>query len=157
MRRDGCVLVSVVDVAYRIANGDPPKWLIPALEYFREWIFVVENPDKEIKKRVEFMQEAADTLLKNLPMFLALPFGWQAPKEVQIVLAALPLIKKDLDRLSSYRQRGRKPDVDRELCAAVIVEAWKLVNGKAQPRSEGFLEACNLYWGVYRRTARRGR
>jgi len=61
------------------------------------------------------------------------------------MLYALPLVKKDLDRLAKKRI-GRRPEVQREICAAVAVEAWKLLHGKAKPRSDEFLEACRDYW-----------
>ena len=32
------------------------------------------------------------------------------------------------------------------ICAEVIVEAWKLIHGKAEPRSEKVYEACEEYW-----------
>ena len=51
--------------------------------------------------------------------------------------------------LEHFRSR---PNIGRAMCAAAIVGAWTLVHGKAQPRSERLLEACNMYWGVYRRT-----
>ena len=44
------------------------------------------------------------------------------------------------DREDQYR------DVRREICAAVIIEAWKLLHGEAEPRSESFEQACADYW-----------
>ena len=36
--------------------------------------------------------------------------------------------------------------VERQVCAAIVVEAWTLIHGKAQPRSDWLYRACNEYW-----------
>jgi hypothetical protein len=64
---------------------------------------------------------------------------------VTFVLEALPRIKRDLDRLNK-QGLGRPPNVRREVCAAVVVEAWRLLRGKAEPRSGETEQACKDYW-----------
>jgi hypothetical protein len=132
------------DVARIIANGDPPAWLLQGLEYFSADLrpSKIEVDDKRI---IKDMKAAADTLLKYLPAYQALPFGVKAPDQVVAVLDALPWIKEDLERLSQDR-KGRKPNTADEICAAVVVEAWKLVHGKVERRSDRLYEACYEYW-----------
>jgi hypothetical protein len=143
------VLHSVVCVAYCIAQGappverDPPEWLIPALQHFIEGTVVTGDTKSVIRD----MLSATDTLLKWLPGFQRIPWGIKPPDYVWPILAALPQLKTDLEKLS-VRRKGRPPNIGREVCAAVIVEAWKLVHGKVQPQSKGLLEACNMYWRV---------
>jgi hypothetical protein len=36
----------------------------------------------------------------------------------------------------------------REVCAAVVVEAWRRIHGKVQPQSKQLFEACKAYWGA---------
>jgi hypothetical protein len=76
---------------------------------------------------------------------LNLPYGIEYPEDVAVVLDALPRIKKDLDRLDQ-KQIGRRPDAQREICAAVIVEAWKIIHGRAKPRSLKLEQVCSDYW-----------
>jgi hypothetical protein len=71
----GCVLFSSIEVAYAVAEGDPPKWLVRSLEHFR-----VIKPSRDIS-------------------------------------------------------------------AAVVIEAWRLLHGKVGPR-EKLYAACKMYWGV---------
>jgi hypothetical protein len=71
--------------------------------------------------------------------------GIQTPDDVNAVLHALPRILKDLKRVQS-RRSGRRKNVQRQVCAAVIMECWKLIRGKAQPRSLQFQEVCGAYW-----------
>ena len=135
------------DVARIIAKGDPPKWLVLGLTQFSGGIGVdTSNEDRQrFETLIKRMHEAADTLIKWLPIWGQLPYGIQYPEDVAVVLDALPRIKKDLDRLDR-KQIGRRPDHQREICAAVIVEAWKIIRGRAKPRSLQLQQACSDYW-----------
>src|SRR5262249_59300128 len=64
---------------------------------------------------------------------------------IALMLYALPRLKADLDRLRK-KSVGRPPDTQREICAAVVVEAWKLTRGKAEPHSLHLRKACSDYW-----------
>jgi hypothetical protein len=134
-------------VASIIAKGEPPGWLVIALEHFSLDIGddISRDDRKRFENAVEQMHNAADVLLKWLPMYQHMGLGIQCPPEVDVVLDALPAIKTDLERLNS-RRTGRPPDVRREICAAVVVEAWKMIHRKAEPYSNMLWNACAGYW-----------
>ena len=146
-----------VDVGRRIAKGDPPLWLLIGLTHFSAQskggkvvrggigVDVTDEDHRFFDTQISRMQDAADTLMKWLPMWGQLSYGVQCPEDVAVVLDALPRIKKDLDRLDQ-KKIGRRPEVQREICAGVIVEAWKLLHGRAKPRSLQLQEACSDYW-----------
>jgi hypothetical protein len=135
------------DVARSIAKGDPPKWLILGLTQFSGGIgSKVSDEDRRLfETQIKRMHGGADTLIKWLPIWGNLPYGIQYPEDVAVVLDALPRIKKDLDRLGR-KQIGRTPDTQREICAAVVLEAWKIIHSRPEPRSRHLLEACRDYW-----------
>jgi hypothetical protein len=138
-----------IPVARIIAKGEPPPWLLIGLNHFGSYI-ASDTSDKRklFQNAVEQMDRAAEVLLRWLPFYYqSMGYGAQCPDEVTVVLASLPRIKKDLELLSRKRT-GRRPDVRREICAAVIIEAWKLIHGKAEPRSQQLEQACKDYWGV---------
>jgi hypothetical protein len=135
------------DVARTVANGDPPDWLVLGLEHFGGSIGVdISKKDRRhFDNIVKQMQGAVHILQTWAPMWLHAGFGLQCPEHVVALLYALPRVKKDLD-IFAKKQIGRRPDENREICAAVIVEAWKLLHGKVEPNSLKFQRACNEYW-----------
>ncbi len=133
-----------LDVGRKIAKGEPPLWLLIGLNHFSGSIGA-DTKGVRLKETVEQMHRAADVLLTWLPAFRHLGFGLRSPDDVETVLAALPRIKGDLERLGRP-SNGRKPNVRRAVCAAVVVEAWRLLHGKAEPRSVPLMEACDEYW-----------
>jgi hypothetical protein len=146
-----------VDVGRRIAKGEPPLWLLIGLNHFSGQrkqkkvvrggigIDLTDEDHRFFETQISRMRDAADTLMKWLPIWKHAGYGIQCPKEVAVVLDALPRIKKDLDGLDR-KQMGRRPKVQREICAAVVVEAWKIIHGRAEPRSLKLQEACKEYW-----------
>src|SRR5262249_15920137 len=132
-------------VARTIAHGDPPKWLAVGLTQFSPGIGSHDTDDIDIYKIIEERQGATDTLIKRLPIFGGLGFGMPCPEEVTVALHVLPRIKEDLDRLA-VRRMGRPPDARRDMCAAVVAMAWKLLYGKIEPQSLRLQEACGEYW-----------
>jgi hypothetical protein len=138
------------DVARKIADGKTPDWLMVGLEHFSDFVGAKRDTAKGDKRFLDLlhrMHDAADLLIKNLPFFSCLPAGLKMPNDVVIALDVLPRIKADL-ALAQKRSRGGgpRPNVPRQVCAAVIVEAWKLVHGHVEPRSPKLAEACNEYW-----------
>lgn len=130
-------------VAGLVAKGEPPDWLLRGLEHFRAGI----GADREDQYRdaLRPMADATEKLLYLLQVYEHLPFGLERPADVGTLLDVLPRLKEDLDRITKPR-RVRAPDVRREICAAVIIEAWKLLHGEAEPRSENLEQACAYYW-----------
>jgi hypothetical protein len=134
-----------LDVARNIAKADPPLWLLVGLTHFSAGI----GSDKA-KYRQQFdrivgdMSDAVNVLLEWLPIYRQLGFGAQCPDEIKVALAILPKIKAELDQLGSPPHRPK--NANREICAAVVVEASRLLHGNVARRSEQLYEACNDYW-----------
>ena len=132
------------EAAARIIIDPPPEWLTRAFEHFGRDITPGSEPS-DVGDRIERMRDACDTLMKGLPTFMYMPFGLRAPNKVVLVLGLLPEVRRYIDRACQPRT-ARKPDAEHIICAGVIVEAWKLIHGKAVPRSEKVYEACEEYW-----------
>ena len=137
-------------VAHIIANP-PPKWLAEKLAQFSPFIATEITSDEadELDKKIVEMHDAAVTLIKYLPGINVggSLLGMLASRDVTTALEVLPRIRKGLARLTKPRGTGRRHDVPREFCAAVIVEAWKLLHdGSVEPQSSKVLEACAVYW-----------
>jgi len=135
------------EVARLIAKGDPPNWLILALAHFSDGIGVEMSAEdrRSFDKTVERMQDAIRYLMKWLPMYVNAAYGEKCPEDIALALHVLPKVKAHLDLLPDNGV-GRRPDVQREVCAAVVLESWKLLHGKAQHNSDRFMEACSEYW-----------
>jgi len=59
-----------VDVAHRIAKGEPPLWLLIGLNHFSRSIGTDASDVRErLKNIVEQMHDAAGVLLKWLPIY----------------------------------------------------------------------------------------
>jgi hypothetical protein len=131
-------------VARTIAQGDPPDWLVPALEHFRGFVATKPLSKKEYQwawKHSEEMRRAADVLIKDLQRIFK---GVSSPD----VATAIKVLTKTKN---FYRERprtggGHRPHAQRLVCAAVVVEAWKLVRGNAKPQSIEVLSSCADYW-----------
>jgi hypothetical protein len=135
----------MMEVARIIAEGDPPDWLPRYLEHFSNDIAPIKD-HRFINSIVGDLSSATDTLLKWLPRWQRLPFGLNAsPVYLDDLLSALPRLKSDLDKLGR-KSPGRKPDISREVCAAVVIEAFRSVRGEVKPRSDELYEACRMYW-----------
>jgi hypothetical protein len=145
-------IVPMVAVASTIAKGDPPEWLVLALANFQDFVGgeVTSEEARGFAQITAQMHDAADKLITWLPAFLAMPTVIKPPNEVHIALEVLPKIKAYLARAMNQppRKGGPKPNVERQVCAAIVVEAWTLIHGKAQPRSDWLYRACNEYWQV---------
>jgi hypothetical protein len=134
-----------VGVAHIIC-ADVPQWLPVALAHYAVWLGVATKQlQPEFNKRIQQMQEAVRVLKNSLPMWENLGFNVECPHSVKLVLDGLPGLKEELDKLSRKRV-GRPPDVQREVCAAVIMEAWRIIHGRVEARSDQLYRACNQYW-----------
>ena len=132
-----------VDVARIVAKGDPPEWLVQGLAHFSADLGA--GPADEYQYAIKRMAEATDDLLTFLPAFKNLPYGLNGDAVVATLLQELLWLKESLARISKPR-RHRPPNIRREICAAVIIEASKLLHGKVEPRSSKLAQACADYW-----------
>jgi hypothetical protein len=119
------------------------RWMITGLEHFRLDLKPGMIDRDHFFRVFKQMRDATDTLLRYLPLFEHLPFGMSCSK-VQVVLALLPSIRKELARIQ--RKPGKPPKIEQRLCASVIVETWRRHHGEVKPRSERLYEACQAYW-----------
>ena len=147
------------EVASIIAKGLPPEWLVLGLEHFSGLLGLdpmTSDEDKQIRKSLSEMDYAADLLIRRLPLFAILHAGVQCPDDVALALDVLPRIRKLLACVAKppARKGGQHPNTLRKICAAVVVEAWRIIHRKPEPRSVELWEACNKYWqacgGEYR-------
>jgi hypothetical protein len=140
-------------VARIIAKGEPPQWLVIGLDHFSELVCpdnrTTRNEDRQRDEIYERMHAAADYLIKHLQIFSRAGFS----EDVAVARRVLPKIKK-LIPYRTPRSGGPRPNILHQVCAAVVVEAWRLAHGKPEPRSVQLLTACNEYWlacgGEYR-------
>jgi hypothetical protein len=130
------------NVAGIIAKGDPPEWLQQGLAQFSD---IGAEPADEYQYAIERMAKATDELLMFLPAYKNLPYGLEGNSVVATLLQELLWLKGSLARISKP-PRHRPPDIRREICAAVIIEASKLLHGKVEPRSIKLAQACADYW-----------
>ena len=86
------------------------------LEQLSEAISV--ETDQSLRRHIEQMHDATTTLMKLLPAFQQMPFG--GVHNFRVILDALPLLKKDLERTKRKLPANRKPNTQREICAAVV-------------------------------------
>jgi hypothetical protein len=139
------------DVARIIAKGVPPKWLAIGLEQFSGFIASERSTSDESKRFqsiIEQMHDAAGKLITWLPSYSHRPI-MECPNDVGIALDVLPRIKEDLARvMQTQRGGGPRPNIQRRFCAPVVVEAWRLVRPKLQPRSLKLYTACAEYWRI---------
>src|SRR5215475_13873597 len=117
-----------LDAARTIAKGKPPPWLLIGLTHFSAGIGA--GPAEEYERYLKQTYDAVEVLQRYLPAFNHLPYGIGTPQAVTTVLAALPRLRSELQRALRQKQTGRKSNVRREIFAAVVVEASKLLHDK---------------------------
>jgi hypothetical protein len=135
----------------RLIVEPTPEWLVEGLEHFAEGIADIARTTTDERQHYQVllsrMDDAAELLLRYLPLFDHPPFGARDRSgDVTKCLEALPRVAQLLRRAQREPQPGRKPMVERELGAAVVVEAWRLVHGHVPQRSDQLMQACNEYW-----------
>jgi hypothetical protein len=133
-----------------IASGSAPEWLTLGLAHFSEIIAEEPIPSDEARRlsqTIKRMDDAADYLIKWLPTFYHAAL-LDFPDEAAVALRALPRLKRFLANAMNTPSRagGPSPSVRRQTCAAVVVEAWRIVHGEPEPESLKLCEACNEYW-----------
>ena len=136
-----------LSAARLIAKGEPPDWLIPALEHFSPLVGYPRNPGDEAEDQA--MIEAARNLEQHLATFAGgeEKFGLAVPACVHTVLIELPELIEFLEsQLRPVRKGGPTPDSRRKVCAGVCAELWRREHGEMQPFSVKLWEACEEYW-----------
>ena len=124
------------EVARAIGDAD---WE-PTLKHFSPSVRPPTKAEEDqFQRGVKRVLEAAGTLTTWLPIWAEVGMD-----EARAVLEALPKIVGYLSAME--RGNGRPVSLQRELCAAIIVEIWKLVHGEARYRSQKLYEVCNDYW-----------
>jgi hypothetical protein len=137
-----------VATARLICDGSAPEWLTLGLAHFSDIIAEEPIPSDEARRlsqTIKRMHDAADYLIKWIPTFnhtALLDF----PDEAAAALRALPRVKRFLANATPSRAGGPSPNVRRHTCAAVVVEAWRIVHGEPEPEGLKLWEACNEYW-----------
>jgi hypothetical protein len=139
-----------VATARLVANGSAPEWLMLGLAHFSEIIAEEPIPSDEARRlsqTIKRMHDAADYLIKWLPTFYHTAL-LDFPDDVAVALRALPRVKRFLAKVMNTPSRAGepRPDVRRQTCAGVVVEAWRIVHGEPEPESPKLWEACNAYW-----------
>ena len=124
-------VVPMVAVASTIAKGDPPECLVLALANFQDFVGgeITSEEDRRYTQITEQMHDAAGKLILWLPAFMQMPTVIKPPDEVHTALEVLPKIKEYLARAMNQppRKGGPRPNIERQVCAAIVVEAWTLI------------------------------
>lgn len=108
-------------VAQIIAKGSPPAWLEPGLEFFSEFVGADPSTSDEHKQGQKLfgrMHDAAELLIKRLPLFEHLPMGMRSP-DVAVALDVLPRVRRMLARAMEPSPRAGGPPPSRapqDLC-----------------------------------------
>jgi hypothetical protein len=139
-----------VATARLIDNGSASEWLTLGLAHFSEFIAEEPIPSDEKARLMQMigrMHAAADYLIKWIPSLYHTAL-LDFPDDVAVALQALPRVKRVLAKAMNAPTRagGLRPNVQRTTCAAVVVEAWRIVHGEPEPESPKLWEACNAYW-----------
>jgi hypothetical protein len=148
------------DVAKLITKGPPPDWLVSGLDHFSGFVggdAASSSEKKETKQKLLRMQDAVRYLIKTLPALARAELGIRSP-DAGVALVVLPKIEKLLAYAidTPTRKGGQNPNIRRQFCAAVVVEAWRIVHGKPEPESLKVWTACNEYWRACGRGYRGG-
>jgi hypothetical protein len=96
----------------RIIADPPPQWLMVGLEHFSGFVGgeqSTSDEDEQFTKIFGRMHDAADLLIKYLPLYSSMPSGLSIPDDVITALDVLPRIKKDLARVVNRKPRGGGP------------------------------------------------
>jgi hypothetical protein len=138
--------VTFEDVATKIANGNPPPWLLIGLNHFSKFIQLEPKLTSKEDRGIDVeMLKAAQYLTKWLPVYAYLEeFGFECPNCVDEASNALHELIEILEKdINEPRTKG---NIQRRICASVVAEAWRLIHDDVGPRSEGVQQACNEYW-----------
>jgi hypothetical protein len=134
---------TLYEVGKRLADDNPPQWLVQALEFFARLIGQPKN-DGELETIERKLFASAKYLQDWLQLYIRLEdFGFEFPicvdEAAQSVEELLQFLAKEL----SHSTNG---DPRRKLCAAVCVESYRVFHGHLTPHSLDLRQACEDLW-----------
>jgi hypothetical protein len=132
------------DVGKRLANGDPPQWLVQSLEFFARLIGQPKH-DAELET-IERKLFASAKLLQNwLQLYTRLEdYGFEIPVCVDDTTQNIEELLQFLAKQITHSTSG---DPRRNLCAAVCVESYRLLHDdQLKPHSADLRQACEDLW-----------
>lgn len=139
------------EAAAAIADGSSPEWLLCGLEHFSSFVGgepISTDEAKHYRGKITRMHDAADLLIRQLPLFQHLPPSLlECPDDVAVALDVLPRIREAL-AIVALSPRRKRPNVPHKFCAAVVFEAWTLIHGRPEPIPDQLRLACQEYWGA---------
>jgi hypothetical protein len=132
------------DVAKRLADGDPPQWLIQALEEFKHLIRQPRS-DPETETIERKLDRYAEYIQRWLPLYLHLEdYGFEMPTCIHDLDGQLEELRQHLAKEITHSSSG---DPRRKLCAAVCVEGYRLLHdGQVRLHSLDLRQACEDLW-----------
>ena len=131
------------DVGKRLAENDPPQWLVQALEEFAHLIGVPKKDDLDLEIK---LFRCAEYIQRWLPLYARLEhYGFDPlPFDVDGVSTNLEELRQFLAKELTHSTSG---DPRRKLCAAVCVEGYRLLHdGRVQLHSLNLRQACEDLW-----------
>jgi hypothetical protein len=133
------------DVGKRLADGDPPQWLVQALEEFKHLIRQPRSdPETEVIERKLFLY--AEYIQRWLPLYARLEdYGFEGPWNcIDDLSTNLEELRQFLAKEITHSTSG---DPRRKLCAAVCVESYRFLHdGHVEPHSGNLRQACEDLW-----------
>ena len=133
------------DVAKRLANDDPPAWLIQALEEFADLIRQPRN-DPEIDTIERNLFRYAEYIQRWLPLYARLEdYEFEGPWNcIDDLSSNLEEFRQFLAKEITHSTSG---DPRRKLCAAVCAEGYRFLHdGHLEPHSLNIRQACEDLW-----------
>jgi len=151
------------EVARDIAGGEPPQWLVQALEELARNVAIAGlseagDPSRaELRSRFQRVRTAAENLERALDA-IGDGYLWMTPNNLDSlrtarggVRTAIEFCDGTLKRIPSGggRERARRQagPTARVTCAIIIAEAWTTVHGQLRGgHNERIGEICMKYW-----------
>lgn len=132
------------DVAKRLADDDPPEWLVQALGWFARLIGG-QRSDGELEIIDQRLFASAKYLQDWLQLYIRLEdYGFEFPVCVDEAAQSVEELLQFLAKELTYSTSG---DPRRKLCAAVCVEGYRLLHDDhLEPHSQELRQACEDLW-----------
>jgi hypothetical protein len=152
------------DIARDIARGEPPDWLVPALEELARHVATAGLNEERDPKRAELRERfrRVHIVAKKMDRTLdAIRDGlvWIPVKDIDnlrtirgALRTAIEVCDRALKRISAgggrTRARHQAEPTARVICAIIVIEAWATVHGKPLRggHNERIGEICMKYW-----------